>query len=616
MKFLLKVKNYSLLIMALIVSALYWGSSHSALAGGFGRSSSQEPFFLFATGEGRDAVREAMAATGATAVSLALVDGDRFVWTEAFGVKDVVGGRPLAASEETMFGMGQASKLVAAIAVMRLVERRAIRLDDPVVRHLPAFRMRAPECQAITIRMLLSHASGLPGTDRRNLYTTVPFPGYPKQVLATLAGQRLKHPPGFLHARGNDGYTLLEELVGAVSGLGYGTFVQKEILDPLGMGHTRFGVAALPERDLSRAFRGGDRLPRECTNASAAAGLFSTPEDMARLITMVVNGGTVKDVHILDEASIQEMGRDQTRNSFNPVPSLLAAFGLGWDTVEQPALRAAGMRAWSIQGTTTQYGTAIIVVPAERMGVIVTGASGFTGVSAMAVAERVLLRKLVENKRILEMPRAPEAMPGQALPLDEGLPGVCGLYASCEAAYRAGPGSHHDTLRLEVFSPDDRTWRTLADQLKLRADGWFASDEAPETSFRFEPAGARQYLARRWTTRFTRVQEILAEKVQPRGKPDPAWTRLAGRAWVLANEHPSSLVPEPERRLELLILPGEGECLFVRGQGYYPVDASKGGPVATMMLQIPGSAENDLEDLRMVPMNGETWLQLGGRIYR
>ena len=607
-------KGFNRLLRAMLVASLGLGLAPWSRAGRPDRSDS---FSLFATGEGRTAVQETMKTTGATAVSLALVDGDRFVWTEAFGFKDVAGERPLAATEETLFGIGPASKLVTAIAVMKLAEKGAFRLDDPVARYLPGFSMRSPEFREITIRMLLSHAAGLPGTDRRNLYTTQPFPDYPKRVLATLAHQRLKHPPGYLHAYGDDGYTLLEQLVAQVSMGSYAEFVQKAILAPLGMAHTRFPVSQIPDQLCARAFRGRERLPREFTNASGAAGLYSTPADMARLITMLVNGGTVKGERILDEASIQEMGRDQTRGSCNPVPSPMAAFGLGWDTVDHPSLRAAGLQAWSIQGETMQFGTAIIVVPAERMGVIVTGVSGFTGAAAAAVAERIILRKLVENRSITEMPKAGEAL---ALAEDrnpEGpLPRLFGIYASGTAAYRVGPGTFHNTIQLETFHSGTRAWQPLARDLKPRTDGWFVSDGEPGVGYLFKFAGQHEYLARRWRTRFSGLQEVIAERVSPGAGLAPVWRSLAGRTWVLANELPASLVPEPERRLELLILPGADNLLFVKSHGFHPLDASKNAPRAGMMLQLPGFAGGDLDDLTQLSLNGQLWLRSGSRLYR
>lgn len=579
------------------------------------RAAEWESISLFASGEARVAVQEAMRSTGATAVSVALVDGDRFPWTETYGYKDLTGAGALAASGETLFGMGPASRLVTAIAVLQLAERGRVRLDDPVVAHLPAFRMRAPEFRRITVRMLLSQASGLPGTDRRNLHTSMPYPGYPGQVLAALAEQQLKHPPGYMHSCGQDGYTVLEALVAAVSGDSYARYVQKEILDPLGMSRTRFPDTSFPDHLCARGFRGRERLPREYTN-SAAAGLYSTPEDMAKLITMLVNGGMVKEVHILDRASIQDMGRDQTRGSFDPVPCALASFGLGWDTVNHPSLRAANFQAWSIQGQTPQFGTAILVLPSERMGVIVTGA-GFTAADAAGVAERVLLRRLVERKSLAEMPRAEAPWAGAAAEAPEDLlPLVFGLYAGCDAAYRARAGTLHDTLHLETFRPAEWRWRTLAGDLRLRQDGWFVSDQEPGVGYRFETADARQYLARRWTTRFSGVQALIAQRVDPAAGIAPGWRALIGRTWLLANELPSSQAPAAERSLELMTLPGADRLLFVHGQGFYPVDAARDGPRAGMLLLIPGFGGGDLDELCRSSAGEPVGLRSGSRFYR
>jgi hypothetical protein len=67
-----------------------------------------------------------------------------------------------------MFGIGSVSKMFATIAVMQLVDRGVVDLDTPLVTYLPAFRMAAAGYENITVRMLLNHSSGFPGTDYRN----------------------------------------------------------------------------------------------------------------------------------------------------------------------------------------------------------------------------------------------------------------------------------------------------------------------------------------------------------------------------------------------------------------------------------------------------------------
>src|SRR5947208_15839833 len=99
-------------------------------------------------------------------------------------------------TDSTMFGIGSVSKMLATIAVMKLVDRGVVDLDTPLVTYLPAFRMAAAGYESITVRMLLNHSSALPGTAYRNCVTRSPVPGDPDQVLQTLSISRLHAEPG------------------------------------------------------------------------------------------------------------------------------------------------------------------------------------------------------------------------------------------------------------------------------------------------------------------------------------------------------------------------------------------------------------------------------------
>ena len=99
------------------------------------------------------------------------------------------------------------------------------------------------------------------------------------------------------------------------------------------------------------------------------------------------------------------MGVDQTLSSFNPVKSKSFSYGLGWDTVIQPGLAAVGVTGWQKGGDVTLYGSTLIVAPTEGLAVVVMGASnGFGSGNATVIAERILLRALVEKGRIAAMP--------------------------------------------------------------------------------------------------------------------------------------------------------------------------------------------------------------------
>ena len=196
--------------------------------------------------DGRAAAKELMTTSGAASMSVALVDGTKVVWQETFGVADrATGAKP---TSSTMYGIGSVSKMFVTMAVMQLVDAGEVSLDTPVVTYLPTFRMADPEYAQITVRMLLDHSAGLPGSDYFNTLTTAPNPDYmARQFLAGLATQRLKTTPGSMSVYCNDCFTLAEMVVESVSGEPYAQYVTDELFVPMGMTHSRYPTEAFAE---------------------------------------------------------------------------------------------------------------------------------------------------------------------------------------------------------------------------------------------------------------------------------------------------------------------------------------------------------------------------------
>lgn len=188
--------------------------------------------------ESRDAIQKALEETGGASMSVALIDGEKVIWSEAFEVADKSTGKD--PTTDTLYGIGSVTKVITTIAVMKLVDQGKVKLDDPLVKYLPDFSMLSPEYRDITVRMLINHSSGFAGTDGRNGFMSAPFSGYAEQVQETLRGERLKHKPGYMNVYCNDGFTMVENLVKAVTGQSYPEFVRQEILVPLGMNNSRF----------------------------------------------------------------------------------------------------------------------------------------------------------------------------------------------------------------------------------------------------------------------------------------------------------------------------------------------------------------------------------------
>ena len=236
-----------------------------------------------------------------TAVSVALLADDRVVWSEAFGFANRESGmlatvdmrlnigsvarqqfhqrliQRQSATAGMRLNMGSAPKLLATLAVMILRDRGRLTLDQPLVELLPGFSMLSPGFTRITVRQLISHSSGLPGVNDRNLFAFIPILDYAQDTLVAISQSHLKHERGDLAVYCNDGFTLVEPLVRALTGQSFTDFTQQQVFDPLGMGLSGYPLVPLPEGSSVHPYYKGQRTPQEMRWAYGIGGALSTP---------------------------------------------------------------------------------------------------------------------------------------------------------------------------------------------------------------------------------------------------------------------------------------------------------------------------------------------------
>ena len=236
-------------------------------------------------------ILERMGSYGVPGVSVAIVDNGQIVWSHGYGVRDVDSNEPVNA--ETLFQAASISKPVAAVGMMRLVEQGALDLDADVNVYLRSWKVPSNDGwqPSVTIRQLVSHAAGL---------TVRGFPGYPlghelPDVVSILNGAAPANTmpvevdllPGTHFRYSGGGFTVLQQLIADVAGESFATYMQRTVLDPLGMTRSHFRQP-LPEGDWNEAasgHRAGGGAMYGKYNAYpelAAAGLWTTPSDLAR----------------------------------------------------------------------------------------------------------------------------------------------------------------------------------------------------------------------------------------------------------------------------------------------------------------------------------------------
>jgi len=145
----------------------------------------------------------AISAGGASSATVAIMDNGKIVYEEGFAMANR--GEALGVNTSTQFNIGSISKIFTAAAVMQLVEAGKVDLDKPVVDYVPDFTMQDSRYKNITVRMLLNHSSGLPGTDIYNGFAAAVDPDFLANFMVYLANSNLKDDPGVVSVYCNDG---------------------------------------------------------------------------------------------------------------------------------------------------------------------------------------------------------------------------------------------------------------------------------------------------------------------------------------------------------------------------------------------------------------------------
>lgn len=557
---------------------------------------------------GQSAIRQALKETDATAISVALLSGDTVVWEEAFGLADTQAKAP--ATVDTRFNIGSVSKVIAALAGMILCDRGQLALDAPISRYLPGFTMLSADYDKITLRHLLSHSSGLPGTNWRNIFAFAPVAAYAQDTEDGLARYHLKHEPGELAVYCNDGFTMVENLVTAVTGLSFPEFVQREILQPLGMKHSAYPTQAFEAGTFVQPVYQGQPMGQEFVAAYATGGLASTPGDMMKLASLFLNQGMHQGKRIVSQAAVQQMGTDQTTGlRINPCPEW--RWGLGWDSARQPGLDSVGIQAWQKNGGTAFFSTEFFVLPEQRLSLLLSGTGAY---GPLRIAEGVMLRALKAQGRIRDLPAPLEASPPSESVSAGNAAMWAGVYGNYDAPYKA-VATDSRTLTLQQWKSG--AWATLAQGLTRRTDGWWWSDAAPAASYRWETVEGRLYLISRVTggSGHYRLTMTIGQRLSATGTPLPAaWQARVGTRWQPVNESPDSValrMGDGIITLDVLAdLPG-----YVLWNGTQLLKP-EGNQRARMTVQVPVNHGRDLVELEMRTLNGQEELRVGASIYR
>jgi CubicO group peptidase (beta-lactamase class C family) len=203
------------------------------------------------------------------------------------------------------------------MGALRLVERRALSLDDDVNGKLKTWKVPENEFttkQKVTLRRLLSHTAGL---------TVHGFPGYDVTARMPSVGQvldgggntpaiRVNVEPGSISRYSGGGYTVMQLLVSDVTGKPFHEYMSEAVLGPAGMNHSSYQQPLPPNRAAETAsgyYANGSAVSGKwhVYPEMAAAGLWTTPSDLARFAIEVQQSAAGKSTKVISQAMTRQM---------------------------------------------------------------------------------------------------------------------------------------------------------------------------------------------------------------------------------------------------------------------------------------------------------------------
>lgn len=341
---------------------------------------------------------------------------EEVLYENTFGYSNIAARQTIA--RDSLYRLMSMTKPITAVAVMQLAEQGKIELDAPLNRYLHGFtamrvvddkryayhegmnalsllpglltfRLKAPRTvpaeRDITIRDLLCHASGL----EQGIYglISMKLDKSKRESLAALEKKYSTMPLDFQPGKGGGysplaGYDMLARVVEVVSGLSFDAYLQQNLFDPLGMQDTAFRPdnaqsARLVHvykreknrlRDVTDTAEDMDSLLKRGENYTAGCGgLFSTLHDYDRFAYMLLNGGEVDGVRVLQPETVRLMGQQGSPDY--PDPDLGCAWGLGMKIRKDPQKAKSACTAGTF-GWSGAFGTHFFVSPKDHLSAV------------------------------------------------------------------------------------------------------------------------------------------------------------------------------------------------------------------------------------------------------
>lgn len=297
------------------------------------------------------------------ALSIAIVDDQKVIWSKGFGYADPKKKTP--ATAKTVYRVGSVSKLFTDLAIMQLVEQGKIDLDAPVTKYLPNFKPENPYSKKITLRQLMTHRSGLVRESPVGHYFDPEEPTL-QATVESLNTTKLVYEPETKTKYSNAAIATVGYVLEKLEVKPFPKVLSDNVLSPLGMKSTSFEKTPVVKKNLAKAVMWswhGREFPAPTfeLGMTPAGCMYSTVLDLGKFMSALFNEGKGVNGQLVKKETLEKMWTPQFEKK-----GTKTGFGIGFYVQDHKGKRKIG-HGGAIYGFATQ----LSFMPEEKLGVAV-----------------------------------------------------------------------------------------------------------------------------------------------------------------------------------------------------------------------------------------------------
>lgn len=265
---------------------------------------------------------------GIPGIQMAMVKDNQIIWSKSYGVSNLKTQESV--TPNTIFRAGSTSKTFVALAIMQLINQGKFDLCTPIRDLVPGVNFENPyaETHPVKVIHLLEHTAGFDDMRFANFFNTEDEGISMLDAVNRGAGSLyVRWQPGRFHSYSNPGYGILGHIIEAVSGQSYESYIDDNILKPMGMIRSSMRLTDSVGAALSKGYIDSNAVPFKDLYLRSAGSLNTTAEELALMVKFLLSRAGTGEISNIDRNTILQM--ESPSSTVTAKAGLEYGYGLG-----------------------------------------------------------------------------------------------------------------------------------------------------------------------------------------------------------------------------------------------------------------------------------------------